>query len=236
MGFLSAEHVGGVAVVVGVTIALTVAARRYPGRWITVVSLVLGTLVAAAEPSYWIGQAIHGVYSPRNDLPLHLSRAAEFVSAAALWWPKPFLVELTYFWGLGAIVQALATPDIQQHFPDPAYFRFYIGHGGVLVAAVFLVVGRRIWPRPGAPGRVFLATIVFTAIAGLADILTRANYMFLREKPTAGSLLNFMGPWPWYIASGLLLAIVFLTVLNAPFWFARRRAARRSASTTEPRF
>src|SRR6266567_6467912 len=128
--------------------------RTYPGRWITVVPRVLAALVAAAEPSYWIGQAIHGVYSPRDDLPLHLSRAAEFVSAAALWWPKPFLVELTYFWGLGAIVQALATPDIQQHFPDPGYFRFYVGHGGVLVAAVFLVLGRGIWPRPGAPVRV----------------------------------------------------------------------------------
>jgi len=229
LGFLIAEHVGGVAVVVAVTVVLTVAARTYPGRWITVVSRVLAVLVAAAEPSYWIAQAIHGVYAPRDDLPLHLSRAAEFVSAAALWWAKPFLVELTYFWGLGAIVQALVTPDIQQHFPDPAYFRFYIGHGGVLVAAVFLVVGRRIWPRPGAAVRVFLATVVFTAIAGLADILTGGNYMFLREKPSAGSLLNFLGPWPWYIASGLLLAIVFLTMLDAPFWLARRRAGRRSA-------
>src|SRR6266851_8972768 len=41
LGFLGAEHVGGVAVVVGVTIALTVAARKYPGRWITLVSRVL---------------------------------------------------------------------------------------------------------------------------------------------------------------------------------------------------
>lgn len=84
------------------------------------------------------------------------------------------------------------------------------------MAAVFLVMRRRIWPRPGAPVRVFLATIVFTAIAGLADILTGGNYMFLREKPSAGSLL-ILGPWPWYIASGLLLAILFLIVLNAPF-------------------
>ena len=128
-------------------------------------------------------------------------------------------MELTYFLGPGGHRPGPCDPDIQQHFPDPAYFRFYIGHGGVLVAAVFLVVGRRIWPQPAAPVRVFLATIVFTAIAGLADILTAGNYKFLREKPRARSLLNFLGPWPWYIASGLLLAILFLIVLNAPFWF-----------------
>ncbi len=216
--------------VVAVTVGLTVAARKYPGPWITIVCRVLAVLIAAAEPSYWIGQATHGAYSPRDDLPLHLSRAAEFTSAAALWWRKPFLVELTYFWGLGAIVQALATPDIQQHFPDPAYFRFYVGHGGVLVAAVFLVVGLRIWPRPEAPYRVFAATIAFTAVAGFADFVTKGNYMFLRQKPAAGSLLNVMGPWPWYIGAGILLAIVFLAVLNAPFWLARRRAQRGGAS------
>src|SRR5438270_118940 len=126
--------------------------------------------------------------------------------------------------GLGAVLQALATPDFSQHFPDPAYFRFYVAHGGVLAAAVFLVAGRRIVPRPGAPLRVFLTTIAFAAVAGLADVLTNGNYMYLRVKPVAGSLLNVMGPWPWYIASGAVLAIAFLTLLNAPFWLARRRA------------
>ena len=94
--------------------------------------------------------------------------------------------------------------------------------GGALVAAVFLVVGRRIWPRPGAPVRAFLATLALTSFVGAVDVMTNANYMFLREKPAAGSLLNFMGPWPWYIGSAVLLAIVFLAVLYAPFWLARR--------------
>jgi uncharacterized membrane protein YwaF len=58
---------------------------------------------------------------------------------------------------------------------------------------------------------------------GLAHIVTNGNYMYLRQKPVAGSLLNFMGPWPWYIGGGLLLAVIFLTILNAPFWLARRR-------------
>ena len=228
---LTVEHVGAIAAVVGVTAGLTVTARVRPGRWITVVSRVLAVLIAGAEPSYWVSEVMHGTWSARYDLPLQLSNASELIAAAALWWPKPILVELTYFWGLGAVLQALATPDFSQHFPDPAFFRFYVSHGGVLAAAVFLVAGRRIFPRPGAPLRVFLITIAFTALAGLADILTNGNYMYLRVKPAAGSLLNFMGPWPWYIASGALLAIIFLTTLNAPFWFARRRA--RSASVRQ---
>ena len=231
---LTIEHVGGIAVVVGVTVGLTIAARVRPGRWIAVVSRVLAVLIAIAEPSYWLSEVIHGTWSARYDLPLQLSNASELVAAAALWWPKPILVELTYFWGLGAVLQALATPDFSQHFPDPAYFRFYVAHGGVLAAAVFLVAGRRIFPRPGAPLRIFLITIGFTAVVGLVDVLTNGNYMYLRVKPAAGSLLNFMGPWPWYIASGALLAILFLAALNTPFWLARRRA--RSASVGQDVF
>jgi hypothetical integral membrane protein (TIGR02206 family) len=223
MKFMTAEHLGGVGVVIVLTAGLTIAARSAPGPWITVVSRILAVVIALTEPSYWVQQIVNHSWSPRYDLPLQLSNASEFVSAAALWWRRPFLVELTYFWGLGAVLQALATPDFPEHFPDPAYFRFYVAHGGVLLAAVFLTVGLRIWPRPGAPIRVFAATIGYTALVGLADIVTNGNYMYLRQKPVAGSLLNFMGPWPWYIGSGLLLAVILLTILNTPFWLARRR-------------
>ena len=64
-----------------------------------------------------------------------------------------------------------------------------------------LVVGRRITPRPGAVRRAFAATLAVAAAAATANLLTGGNYMWLREKPEAASLLDFMGPWPWYIVS-----------------------------------
>jgi hypothetical integral membrane protein (TIGR02206 family) len=190
-----------------------------------VVSRVLACIVVLAEPSYWIRHAVNHTWSAGVDLPFQLSNAAEFVAAAALWWRTPFLVELTYFWGFSAVIQALLTPDLRERFPDPAYFSFYVGHGGVIVAALFLTLGHRITPRPGAPLRVFLASLAFTVVAAAANLVTNGNYMYLRQKPVAGSLLNFMGPWPWYVGTALILAVVFLALLNAPFWIARRRAS-----------
>jgi uncharacterized membrane protein YwaF len=46
--------------------------------------------------------------------------------------------------------------------------------------------------------------------------------MFLREKPEAASLLDLMGPWPWYILSGALLALALFAALDAPFRGRRR--------------
>lgn len=206
------------------TIGLTTAARVRPGAWVTVVARVLAVIVFLAEPSYWIRHALNHTWSAGVDLPFQLSNAAEFVTAAALWWRTPFLVELTYFWGFSAVIQALLTPDLPERFPDPAYFSFYVGHGVVIVAALFLTVGLGIMPRRGAPLRVLLGTIGFTICAEVANLVTNGNYMYLRQKPAAGTLLNFMGPWPWYVGSGLVLAIVFLTILHAPFWIAGRRA------------
>jgi hypothetical integral membrane protein (TIGR02206 family) len=82
-------------------------------------------------------------------------------------------------------------------------------------------------PRRGAVGRVFVATATFAVVAGLADLLTGGNYMFLREKPEAASLLDVMGPWPWYILTGALLAIAMFAALDVPF----RRERRPSAGT-----
>ena len=97
-----------------------------------------------------------------------------------------------------------------------------------MVAAVLLVIGRRITPRDGAVGRAFGATLVVAAAAGTANVLTGGNYMWLREKPDSASLLDVMGPWPWYILTAAVLALVLFTLLDMPFRTARR--GRRSSA------
>jgi uncharacterized membrane protein YwaF len=47
--------------------------------------------------------------------------------------------------------------------------------------------------------------------------------MFLRQKPAAPTLLDLMGPWPWYILSGSVLAAILFLALDLPFAMGRRR-------------
>ena len=47
--------------------------------------------------------------------------------------------------------------------------------------------------------------------------------MFLRPSPRADSLLDLMGPWPWYIAAAAALALALFWLLDRPF-DGRRRA------------
>jgi len=82
------------------------------------------------------------------------------------------------------------------------------------VAACLLLGCRRI-PCPRAAWRVFGLTIAFAAIAAIGTVITGGNYMFLRHKPPRSSLLDLMGPWPWYIVAGAVLAVAMFAVLEA---------------------
>lgn len=221
MELLATEHVAAV----GVTAVAAVAAARAPAPRALAVAVGAAYLV---EHAWFVAR---GTWSLDFNLPLHLTDVVTIVSVLALWTGRPLLVELTWFWALTASLQAVLTPDLGADFPELIYWTFFITHGGAVVAAVLLVVGRGIVPRPGAARRAFAATVVVAAAAGTANLVTGGNYMWLREKPDTASLLDVMGPWPWYILSAAGLAVVLFALLAAPF---RRRPPQRSAGSTIP--
>jgi hypothetical integral membrane protein (TIGR02206 family) len=223
---LDAEHVGAMAATAVAAGVVVPAARRWPLEVSRGLAVVIGATYLV-EHAWFIAR---GTWSPDFNLPLHLTDVVTVVSVLALWTARPLLVEFTWFWGLTASLQAVLTPDLgSADFPELLYWTFFITHAGAVVAALVLVVARRIIPRPGAVKRVFAATVVVAAAAGAANLAAGGNYMWLREKPEAGSLLDFMGPWPWYILSAAALALLLFTLLAAPF-SGRPRSARRRPS------
>ena len=220
-----APYAVAVAVAVIGGLVLCVAARRRPGRWRVVAARLIGLALAADAVSWIVALVVQGTFSPKTSLPLALCNVAALVAAAACWWRVPLLVELTYFWGLAGTLQAVITPDLNVGFPHLVFFQYMIGHLGIVLAAVFLVVGLGLAPRPGAVPRVFAVTLGYTAFVGLIDGLTGANYMFLRSPPGNWTLLRVLGPWPWYTLSAAGVALVLLIALDAPFW--RRRPHHR---------
>ena len=215
-----------VAVAAASCAVLCITARRRPGPWRIVVARVIGLLLAADAISYSVGLALQGTWSPKTSLPLALCNVGVLVAVVACWWRVTLLVELTYFWGLTGTLQAVLTPDLNTGFPHLAFFQYLVGHLGIVLAALFLVVGMGITPRPGAVIRVFAITLGYTAFVGLVDATTGANYMFLRQPPAEWTVLRLLGPWPWYILSAAGVALVLLTLLDAPFWPRRRLAVR----------
>jgi len=221
----------GVCVLLGLGVcgAACLAARRRPGPWTRTVSRLVGVVLLADACSYSVGLIVAGTWSARTSLPLPLCDVAVLVAAAACFLRAPLLVELTYFWGLAGTLQGVLTPDLSIGFPHLVFWQYVVGHLAVVFAALFLVVGIGIVPRRYAVPRVFAVTAAYTAVVGLADALTGANYMFLRRPPGEWTLLRLLGPWPWYLLTAAGAALVLLVVLDAPFWPGRRRTAAGGA-------
>ncbi len=49
--------------------------------------------------------------------------------------------------------------------------------------------------------------------------------MFLRQKPTGATLLDALGPWPWYIASGAAVGLFAFFLWYLPFALTDRYSA-----------
>jgi hypothetical integral membrane protein (TIGR02206 family) len=213
---LSGEHIAALIATALAATALVAAARHRGDAWAVPLGRALAVVMLAAFVTEQVTYAARGEWTARFNLPLQLTDAVTLVSIAALWRPsEQVLVELVYFWGLTASLQAVLTPDLDQRFPDVLYFTYFATHSGAVLAACLLVLGSRRLPRPGALWRVYGLTAAFTVLAAIGTVATGGNYMFLRRKPARGSLLDVLGPWPWYIATGAALGLVMFLALDA---------------------
>lgn len=162
---------------------------------------------------------------PAANLPLHLTHWAWLACVIALWTARPWAFELAWFWAGAAVTHAMLTPSLSHDFPDVRYWQFMSVHAPVLVGVVLLAFGCRLTPRAGAVWRAWFASWGVFAVAASASLITGGNYMYARRTPPEGSLLDLMGPWPWYLATAALLALAVFHLLDLPFRNRRRGTA-----------
>ena len=193
-------------------------ARGYPVR-----DRAVRWFLAALLVGEWI--AFYAVFWSRhwldvnNGLPLNLCDWAEAVLITALLSRNQFAYELGYFWGLGGSLQALLTPDLAYDFPDVRFLIFMADHAGIIASLLYLTVGTRLRPTPASFPRVIAASLVYPAVAGLADYAVGANYGYLHDKGGHVSLLTLLAPWPWYIGELVIIGLLSIVIYYAPFFF-----------------
>ena len=164
---------------------------------------------------------IVAVLQGRARVPLQLCELALFVTVWALWRPRHRVSELAYFWGVTGSVQALLTPDLRESFPSYWWIAFFITHGGVVCSAVYLAVTARVQPTARSVWRVFGISNVYVLVAGVLNGIYGTNYGYLAHKPSQPSLLDYFGPWPYYIGAMEVAALGLFFLAYVPFMWVR---------------
>ncbi|HVR71974.1 MAG TPA: TIGR02206 family membrane protein [Vicinamibacteria bacterium] len=212
------DHLAALALTATLAAALSLLARRHArGRAGLLLRGSLAALLLAATAATLRAWSREVPLTVWDVLPLHLCDFLILVAAYALVTRHQPAYELLYFWGCAGTVIALFSPDVHAGFPDWRFLSFFALHGLVVVAAVVLTVGFGMRPRKGAPWRAFLVTNAYAAAVGLVNVAFHTNFLYLRHKPGAPTLLDWMGPWPVYILVADTLAAVLFWLLHWPF-------------------
>jgi len=233
------EHAAAVVLIAAIAASLSYGVRRGRGsrrRVEVAVRIVLAVFLAGG-----LGFALVQSLPLRgldwlDILPLHFCDLAVLVAVWALATRQQAACEILYFWGLTGTLIAMLTPDLDHGLPDPHCVSFFALHGGVAASAAVMTFGVGIRPRPRANLHVFWMTNLYAAAIAVIDFLAKENYLYLRAKPSQPSILDWMGPWPWYILAADALAFVLFWALMAPFGkhvgsetTSSNRATRRSS-------
>ncbi|WP_160646679.1 YwaF family protein [Chengkuizengella marina] len=185
---------------------------------------ILITVLIVSEISlhawlWWVDE-----WGYRNALPLHLSSISLLLAAFLLWMKSYRLFEFTYFVGVGSALQAMITPDISLYtFPHFRYIQFFIAHGGIVVANFFMVFVEGFRPTLKSLWRAFFYLNLYTLIIFIFNIMIGSNYMYVSRKPINPSIIDYLGPWPWYIIPLEMIALVTFFILYLPFFLTRKK-------------
>ena len=177
--------------------------------------LALGTAIATNEIVWWIFRYSHEGLHVAN-LPLQLCDLSVWATAGACFRAAPLAVEFAYFAGLAGAGMALLTPDLWSPWPSYPAIYFFVAHGGVVTAVLTLTFGKVAFVRRGAAWRAFGMLAVYAAAVGAFDAAFGTNYMYLRHKPANPSLLDWFGPWPWYLLGGFAVGLALFWLLSVP--------------------
>ncbi|RDI60439.1 putative integral membrane protein (TIGR02206 family) [Nocardia pseudobrasiliensis] len=207
---------GAVAVVrIGRTHRNAHTARRFSRIFgATTLALYLTIYLAALFPPT-IGRAV----------PLRLTDLATMVAAYALWSHRPWAYALTYYWCFTLSTQALVSPALQSpDFPHPEFLAFWAIHLIVVWAAAYLTWGIGMHPNWRSYRIAVVATTTWAAVTFTFNSLAGTNYGFVNAKPVTPSLLDVLGPWPWYLVTA---AVLLLSVWALMTWPWTRSARNR---------
>jgi len=221
--FLDVSHLSALAVILLINLGIVYWGRRFTLGQRTLFRYGLATLLLVNEALWhWWNWKI-GLWSVRYMLPLHLCNILVFIAAWVLITKNYRGYEFLYFLGLSGAIQVLITPDPGMFgFPHIRYFMVFIAHGGIITAAVYMTVVEGLRPYWRSLVRVAVVMNIYLILVAGINALLGSNYLFIAYKPAMPTLLDFLGPWPWYVISMEVIGLGLALLLYLPFYLRDR--------------
>lgn len=175
----------------------------------TAISLIL------IEATYHFWMIINGSWDVSHAIPLELCSISLILNIVLLLTRKKLIYEILLFTALLGASQAIFTPFLNYDFPHFRFFHFFYTHLMSIWVPLYFTWAKGYRPTIWSVLKLFIFLNVLMPIIMIINKLVRGNYMFLSYKPDSASLLDVLGPYPWYILSleGLLITLSLMVWL-----------------------
>ncbi|WP_058484851.1 YwaF family protein [Defluviitalea phaphyphila] len=179
---------------------------------------IMGVMLIIEQLFLYIWYHVNNLWSFSVSLPLNLCEASVILCIFLLFTKSYFLYEILYFWAMCGVIWAIITPDLNGYNPSHfIFYHFFITHGLVIIGILFMTFVNRYKPKTKSILKVFIITNIYMVFVGIINIITGGNYLFICKKPKSISLMDYLGPWPFYIISLEVVAIVGFILAYLPF-------------------
>jgi len=159
-----------------------------------------------------------------NDLPFQLCYFLALVMPLFTRTRKQIYYEILLFWIFAGTFQAILTPEMRNGFPHIHFVYFWVVHCGLIIVMLYATFIYKMRPKLKSIFISFLALQGYFIFVSIINKFTGANYFYLNAKPTAPSILDLLGEWPYYILMAELLLIPYFLIIYFPFYLTRKKA------------
>ena len=213
----SVQHFGMLAVLLIITLTAIRVGQKSSDKtkhWVGFSIALMAFTVMWLDLLYRI---LMGVLRIQDDLPLFLCDVVACLIPLFIYTHNRRWMGILYFWSIAGTLQALLTPELKEGFPSPEYFRYFIMHGGIVSAVIYYVV---VW-KTKINWRDCLNAILYAQIylitVHLFNLSVGTNYSYTLHKPEGTTVLDLMGPWPWYLVLSEVLMVILFLLLMLPY-------------------
>ncbi|MCP4141009.1 MAG: TIGR02206 family membrane protein [Chloroflexi bacterium] len=178
----------------------------------------VAAILLVNEVSWHLWAYFYHEWTIQKMLPLHICSILIWLSAWMLIKKSHRIYEFAYFLGIGGALQAILTPDAGIYgFPHYRFFQTFIGHGFIIIAAIYMTLVEEMRPTWKSLLRVFAITNIYMVAVYFINSSIGSNYLYLNHKPPTASLLDMLPDWPIYLLYMEAIGIVTCLILYIPF-------------------
>lgn len=166
---------------------------------------------------YYIGEALTGMYSWKEDLPLHLCFVTGYLFMYILLTGNKKLYKIVYFFTFVGPGPAILWPDLKYTFDTYVFYQFIISHHLMLITSLYLLFVLDYTVEKKYIGYACIVGHIYVGLMAIFNSIFGTNYVMIYELPwnirSLYPFVEYMPPIFWLELVGI--SAMFLSYIPA---------------------